>query len=91
MERAGFQGSVSEAQGYEPNVLNQLNWMLTNTPQPTVTLAYGRPTFPFAAHANGSIRAAFDALLLTWNKEHDALRAKHLCSSHIVFIGTPKR
>lgn len=90
MNRAGFDGDIS-ASGYEPNVLNQLNWILTGSPQPTATLAYGSPTLPFASNGDGAVRAEFTALLETFDKEYRALLAKHLLCSSIIFMGKLKQ
>lgn len=86
LERAGFQGEIS-ASGHEPNMINQLNWILTGNPQPTATLAYGNIALPFLSNASVPIREEFMALIERFDEEYRALLAKYLLCSSIVFIG----
>lgn len=86
LAKGGFAGTVS-ASGFEPNMLNQLNWILTGKPQASAALAYGVPMLPFASHAAGGVREEFTHLIMAMHNQYRDFLDRNLLGSHVVFIG----
>ncbi len=87
MHQAGFEGKILPS-GLEPNILNQLNWILTEKPQATATLAYGQPLLPFIPKVHQELKRQFTSLVEKFDQEYRKLVENQLLCSHLVFLGT---
>lgn len=86
MQKGGFEGSVSWS-GFEPNMINQLHWILVNRPQSTASEVYGPLRLPFGENTSGEIRKDFMEFITHLHNQYREFLNTHLLCSHIVFIG----
>ena len=85
MERSGFRGRTVFFQDY--NLMNHLNWLFLNKPQPTCDEGLGPARLPLKVPQEQAIRRDLDAFMDRADREYRSILAHHGYTDNMAFIG----
>ncbi len=85
MEKAGLQGKVTHIQDY--NILNHMNWILNDKPQPSNLAGLSKPALPLRDNAPEDIKKALSDFMVDMDSAYKQKLAGLKITSNIFFIG----
>ena len=85
MEKCGFTGKIFHIQDY--NVLNHMNWILNDKPQPDCLPGLSEPKLPLRKTVSPKLAAALNDFIVDTDKKYKKLLAQFKITSNIIFIG----
>ena len=85
MEKCSFAGKVFHIQDY--NILNHMNWILNDKPQPDCLPGLSAPVLPLRKTISPGTRTALNNFIAKTDKEYKKLLAQLKITSNIIFIG----
>jgi len=89
LDQAGLEGDFFYSQDY--HLVNHLNWVLRDRPQPRAEDGMGEPAFPVRPGTDGRAEAALNGFLARVNREYKELLSELGMTSKIGFIARRKR